>query len=88
MYPQKKLPLLEEKSPTPQHLYKLVNNKKILNLNIASYFLNVLASPDESTWSTKGGPISKTIEHLGLTIHVRKTVERTWLKVNKCKEMK
>ena len=83
--PPKKIPLLEEKSPTPQHLSKLVNNNKILNLNIASYFLNVLASPDESTWSTTGGPINKTIEHIGLTRHHLKTVERTWNMVNKCK---
>ena len=61
MYPPKKLPLLEEKSPAPQHFYKIVNNNKTINLNIASYFLNVLASPDESTWSTKGGTINKTI---------------------------
>ena len=80
--------MLEEKSPTPQHLSKLVNNNKILNLNIACYFLNVLASPDESTWSTKGGPINKTIEHLGLTRHHQKTIEITWHMVNKCKEMK
>ena len=74
IYPQKKLPLLEEKIRTPQHLYKLVNNNKILNLNIVSYFLNVLASPDESTWSATGGPINKTIEHLCLTRHHQKTV--------------
>ena len=65
-----------------------MNNNKILNLNIASYYLNVLASPDESTWSTTGGTINKTIEHLGLTRHHRKTSERTWNMVNKCKEMK
>ena len=83
--PKKKLPLSEEKSPSPQHLSKLVNNNTILNLNIASYFLNVLASPDESTWSTTGGLINNTIEHLGLTRHHWKTVERTWHVVNKCK---
>ena len=65
-----------------------MNNNKILNLNIASYYLNVLASPDESTWSTTGGTINKTIEHLGLTRHHRKTVEKTWHMVNKCKQMK
>ena len=80
--------MLEEKIPTPQHLSKLVNNNKTLNLNIASYFLNVLASPDESTWPTKGGPINKTIEHIGLTRHHKKTVEITWHMVNKCKEMR
>ena len=88
IYPKKKLPLLEEKIPTPQHLYKLVNNNTILNLNIASYILNILASPNESTWSTTGGPINKTIEHLGLTRHHLNTVERTWHIVNKCKKIK
>ena len=72
-------------SPTPQHFSKLVNRNTILKLNIASYFLNILASPDESTRSTTGGPINKTIKHLGLTRHHRKTVERTWHMVNKCK---
>ena len=65
-----------------------MNNNKILNLNIASYFLNILASPDVSTWSTTGGPINKTIEHLGQTRHHQKTLERTWHMVNICKEMK
>ena len=55
IYP-KQIPLLEEKIPLPQHLSKLVNKNTILNLNIASYFLNILASPDVSTWSTYGGP--------------------------------
>ena len=59
IHTKKKIPLLEEKSPTPQHLSKLVNNNTILNLNIASYFLNILASPGASTWSTTGGPILK-----------------------------
>ena len=86
-YIPKKLPLLEEKIPTPQHLSKLVNKNKILNLNIASYYLNVLVSPDASTWSTTGGPINKTIKLLGLSRNHRKTVERTWHMVNKCKEM-
>ena len=83
IYPKKKLPLLDEKSPTPQHLSKLVNKNKILNLNIDSYFLNILASPDVLTWSTTGGTINKTIKHIGLTRHHRKTVYRTWHMVNK-----
>ena len=76
IYPKKKLPLLEEKSTSPQHFSKLVNKNTILNLNIASYFLNILASPDESTWSTKGGNINKTIEHLRLSRHHQKTIKR------------
>ena len=86
IYPQKiQVPLSEEKRSSPQHLSKLVNKKTLLNLNIASYFLNILASPDESKWSTTGGPINKTIKHLGLTRHHQETVERTWRMVNKCK---
>ena len=64
-----------------------MNKNIILNLNIASYFLNILASPDESTWSTTGGPINKTIKHLVLTRHNQHKLERTWHMVNKCKEM-
>ena len=77
----------EEKKPSPKHLSKLVNKKTLLNLNIDSYFLNILASPDVSTWSTTGGTIKKTIKHLGLTIHHLKTVERTCHMVNNCKEI-
>ena len=81
------LQYIPQKSKLPQHLSKLVNKNKLLNLNIASYFLNILASLDVLTWSTTGGPINKKIKHLGLTRHHRKTVERTWHMVNKCKEM-
>ena len=65
-----------------------MNKNTILNLNIASYFLNISASPDESTWSTKGGPINKTIEHLRLSRHHQKTIKRIWRMVSKCKQMK
>ena len=79
IYPQKiQVPLSEEKRPSPQHLSKLVNKNTILNLNVASYFINILSSPDVSTWSTTGGPINKTIKHLGLARHHQKIVERTW----------
>ena len=81
------VPLSEETILSPQYLSKLVNKNTLLNLNIASYFLNILASPDVSTWSTTCRTINKTIKHPGLTRHHRKTVERTWHMVNKCKEM-
>ena len=64
-----------------------MNKNALLNLNIASYFLNILASADVLTWSTTGGPINKTIKNIGLTRHHRNTVEITWRMVNKCKEM-
>ena len=63
-------------------------NKNIwLTLNIDSYFINILASPDVSTWFTTCGPITKAIKHPGLTKHHQKTVEMTWHMVNRCKEM-
>ena len=77
--------VVRRKSPSTQHLSKLVNKNTILKLNIASYFLNILASLDVSTWSTTGGPINKTIKHIGLTIHHRQKVEISWHMVNKCK---
>ena len=86
IYPQKiQVPLSEGKRPPPQSLSKLMNKNTLLNLNIASYFLNILAYPDVSTWSTTGGPSKKTIKHLGLSRHHQRTVERTCHMVNKCK---
>ena len=64
-----------------------MNKNTLLDLNIASYFLNILASPDVPTWFTTGGTITKTIKHLGLTKHHRKTVERMWHMLNRCKLM-
>ena len=78
---------LRKKKTSPKHLSKLVNKNTSLNLNIASYFLNILASPYVSIWSTTCGPINKTIKNLGLTRNHQKTVERTWYMVKKCKEM-
>ena len=67
IYPPKiQVPFSEERRPSPQHFSKLVNKNTWLNLKIASYFLNILASPDLSTWSTTGGPINKTIKYFGL----------------------
>ena len=62
----------EEKIPSPKHLSKLVNKNTLLNLNIANYFLNILASLDVSKWFTTCGPINKTIKHLGLTLDITK----------------
>ena len=64
-----------------------MNKNILLNLNIASYFFHILASPDVSTWLTTGGPITKTIKNIGLTKHHQNTVEITWHMVNRCKEM-
>ena len=59
IYPQNmQAKLSEQNRPPPKELSKLVNNNTTLNLNIASYFLNILDSPDVSTWFTTGGPIT------------------------------
>ena len=54
-----------------------MNNNITLNLNIASYYLNHLASPDISTWHTGGGPITQTTKNLGLHNDNKRDVERT-----------
>ena len=64
-------------------MLKLVNNNTTLNLNIVSYFLNILASPDELTWNTIDGPITKATNHIGLTKHHRRKVEKTWHMVHR-----
>ena len=64
-----------------------MNNKTTMNLNIASYFLNILLSSDILTWVATDGHIKKTIKHLGLTKHQQKTVERTWHMVNRHNEI-
>ena len=88
IYPKNiQVSLSEQNRLPPKHLSKLVNNNTTPNLNIASYFLNILASPHVSTWYTTGGPITKTIKHPGLTKHHRRTVEIMWLMVNSCQYM-
>ena len=65
IYPQNiQVTFSEQKRPLPKHLSKLVNNNTTLNLNTASYFINILASPDVSTWFTNVGPIAKIIKIL------------------------
>ena len=55
-----------------------MNNNTTLKLNIASYFINILASPDESTWNTICRSIKKETNHLGLNKHHRRTVGIKW----------
>ena len=77
--------LSEENQPPPKHSSKLDNNNTNINLNTASYFLNILASPGVLTWFDTGVPMTKTIKHIGLPKHHRKTVEITWYMFNWCK---
>ena len=69
--------LLEQNQPQPNFLSKLENNNKNINLNITSYFLNILAPPSVLTRFTTGVPRTKTIKHPGQTKNHRKTAERT-----------
>ena len=49
-----------------------------LNLNIASCFINTLASPHANTWYHRGGPITQTIDNFGLNLDHWRSVEHTW----------
>ena len=53
-----------------------LNLYTLINLNKASYFLNILASPDVSTWSTTGGYIwgSQDIKKVRGNVQVKQCV--------------
>ena len=53
----------EQNRPPQNVLSKLVNNKTTINLNTASYILDILDSPHVSEWYTTGGPITKKLKH-------------------------
>ena len=52
--------------------------KKNPNINIASFLLETLASPNEKTWHETGGPITQTINHSSLNPNHWRLVENTW----------
>ena len=54
-----------------------MENKQKININIASFFLETLASPNEKTWHDRGGPITQTINHFSLNPNHRWYVEKT-----------
>ena len=58
MYPKNiQVTLSEQRRTLAKHLTRFVNNNTTLKLSMASYFLNILASPYASIWFTTGGPI-------------------------------
>ena len=73
--------LLLAPCPAEPHLtdrrYHFSLEKKTLNINIASYFLETLASPNEKTWHDTGGPITQTINHFSINPNHRRSVEKT-----------
>ena len=64
-------------------LFSLEKHKS-LNINIASYFLETLASPHENTWHHRGGTITATIDHFYLNHNHRRSVEHKWKTLISC----
>ena len=54
-------PCLAEPHPTDRRYIFSLENKQKLNINIASFFLETLASPSKKHWHDAGGPITQTI---------------------------
>ena len=55
-----------EPHPTDRSSLFSLENQKSLNINIASYFIETLASPHEDTWHHRGGKIKQKIDHFSL----------------------
>ena len=51
-------PCLAEPHLTYRRYHFSLENKQKLNINIASFFLETLASPNEKNWHDRGGPIT------------------------------
>ena len=51
-----------------------VDSQKSLKLNIASYFINTVASPHANTWHHRGGTITQKIDHFGLNPNHQRSV--------------
>ena len=75
-----------EPHPTDQSSPLSLAKQKSLNINIASYFIETLASPHENTWHHRGGPITQTIENFSLNHNHRRSVEHTWKTMISCIE--
>ena len=60
--------------------------QKSLNLDIASYFINTLASPHSNTWHHRGAQITQTIDPFGLNPNHWRSVKHTWKTVISCIE--
>ena len=63
--------------PTDQRSHLSLEKQKSLNINIASYFLETLASLNGKTWHERGGPISQTINQFSLNPNHQRSVEDT-----------
>ena len=72
--------------PTDRRSHFSLEKQKSLNINIASYFLETLASPHENTWHHRGGPITHKINHFSLDHNNWRSVEHTWKTLISCIE--
>ena len=75
-----------EPHPTDRSSLFCLEKQKSLNINIASYFIETLASPHENTWHHRGGPITQTIDHIYLNPNHRRFMEHTWKTLISCIE--
>ena len=55
-------------------------------MNIASYFIETLASPQKNNWYHKGGTITQTIDNFPLNTNHQRSVEHTWETLISCIE--
>ena len=71
-------PYLTEPHLTDRRYNFSLENKQKLNINIASFFLETLASPNEKNWHDTGGPITQKINHFSLNPDHWRSIEKTW----------
>ena len=75
-----------EPHPTDRSSLFSLEEQKSLKINIASYFIETLASPHENTWHHRGGPITQTIDSISLNPNHQRAVEHTWKTLISCIE--
>ena len=75
-----------EPPPTDRSSLFYLEKQKSLNINIAYYFLETLASLHKSTWHHRGVTITQTINNLSLYHNHRRSVEHTWKTLISCIE--
>ena len=63
-----------------------MEKQKSLNINIAYYFIDTLASQYASTWHRIGGPTTQIIDHFSFNPNRRRSVEHTWKTLIGCIE--
>ena len=79
-------PRPKEPHPTDQRFHFSLEKQKSLNINIASDFIETLATPQRNTGHHRGGPITQTINHFSLNHNHRRSVEHTWKTLISCIE--